>query len=351
MNPMPSKTTRRSRAPLAAIAFLLAASHPAAAPAEALSPAILRTGLDVSIVPAPPAGPELRLAQPYGRRGPTSIRHRLVEGEPRRSRSPNPADPNGGRFYARDRDLGQTFTVPADSTPFRLEAVTLRVGPVSADFDGTLADARERGEVFLQLFEVSGEPVVHDNGTTGEVLVSKAYPHPATMALADDYITGETYRTLLVARGGRLPRHFELGDENSGGPESGSKGSLLRFDLGAAGAPVLQPGRRYAFLVGFEKAGPTMALPLDNWDYLNTSGATPEQVRHGAYAGGHAIRREGRVPEPWNNLDRAFSDDPSQARFPDSFTERLAQQPGTWGRPDVDTYRDLVFWISGSDAP
>jgi hypothetical protein len=30
--------------------------------------------------------------------------------------------------------------------------------------------------------------------------------------------------------------------------------------------------------------------------------------------------------------------------------ERLGQQPSTWGRPDVDTYRDLVFWIEGDNV-
>jgi hypothetical protein len=309
-----------------------------------------RGGLEVRIVKEAPGGEELRVAQPYGRRGPTSIRYRKIEGEERISHSPNPADPNGGNFYPRDRDLGQTFTTRADGKPFRLDAVTLRVGPASANFDGTLADARERGEVFMQIFEVSGTPVVNDNGTTGDVLTSKSYPHAATRAQADDYITGESYTTLLVASGGKLPADFQMGNGNSEGPEAESTGSLLRFDLTKTGGVVLRPGKRYAFILGFEKAGPTMALPVDNWDYLNTPGATPEQVRTGAYADGHALRREGRVPAPWKNLDKAFSDDPTWARFADKREERFAQEPGTWGRPDVDTYRDLVFWISGTDA-
>lgn len=308
-----------------------------------------KTGLEVLIVREAPAGPGVKIAQPYGRRGPTSIRYRRIEGKERVSQSPNPADPNGGNFYARDRDLGQTFTTPADGKPFRLDAVTLRVGPAAADFDGGLEDARERGEVFIQIFEVSGVPVINDNGTTGDVLTSKAYPHAKTKALADDYITGERYTTLLVASGGRLPGDFKMGNGNPGEPDAHSTGSLLRFDLAKTGGVVLQPGRVYAFMVGFEKSGASMALPIDNWDYLNTAKATEEQIKWGVYKGGHAIRREGRVPEPWKNLDRAFSDDPSWARFAERREERLAQEPGTWGRPDVDTYRDLVFWISGTD--
>lgn len=309
-----------------------------------------KAGLSVSIVGEVPAGPDVKIAQPYGRRGPTSIRYRKIEGAERVSHSPNPVDPNGGKFFARDRDLGQTFTTPADGKPFRLDAVILRVGPVAADFDGGLEDARERGEVFLQIFEVSGTPVVNDNGTTGDVLTSKAYPHAKTKALADDFITGESYRTLLVARGGKLPHDFKMGSPNSGGPDDRSAGSLLRFDVSAAGGVVFEPGKCYAFLVGFEKPGATMSLPIDNWDYLNTAGATSEQIATGVYGGGHAIRREGRVPEPWKNLDKAFSNDPSWARFSDNLHERFAQEPGTWGRPDVDTYRDLVFWISGTDV-
>lgn len=306
-------------------------------------------GLEVTVVQSPPADDSLKIAQPFGRRGPTSIRYRKIDGGSEMSRSPNPTDPNGGYFHPRDRDLGQTFTIPSDAKPFRLHAVTLRVGPVAADFDGSLEDARLHGRVFLQIFEVLGQPVLNDNGTTGDVLTSEAYPNRGTKAMADDYFTGETYTSLLVACGGKLAGEFQLGSPNSGGPEAASKGSLLRFGLEKTGGVLMLPGRTYAFLVGFEKPGATMALPLDNWDYLNTEGATREQIQNGPYVGGHAIRREGRVPEPWNHLNQAFSNDSVFARFPENRRERLSQQPSTWGRPDVDTYRDLVFWIEGDN--
>ena len=51
----------------------------------------------------------------------------------------------------------------------------------------------------------------------------------------------------------------------------------------------------------------------------------------------------------FSNLALALSQDDAWSSFPSSFEQRLRQQPGTWGRPDVDTYRDLVLWIEGTD--
>jgi hypothetical protein len=53
---------------------------------------------------------------------------------------------------------------------------------------------------------------------------------------------------------------------------------------------------------------------------------------------GHGIRREGGSgrPEP-----PFFRPD-----LPDDFRTRRAQQPGTLGFPDVDTFRDLYFTIT-----
>jgi hypothetical protein len=294
----------------------------------------------------PPSGPQVRIAQPLGRKGPTSIRYYGPDVTRNTQTTPNPNDPFGATFYTRDRDLGQTFTVPAEGKAFRLDAITLRVGPVAV---GSLTDALG-APVFVQLFEVGGTAVIHDYGTTGTEQVSGGYTNPATRSMADDYITGEHYTPLLVATGALLPTAITLGQGNTAAPTSSSAGSLLRFDLTATGAPILHPGRRYAFMVGFVNHAPAMSIPLDNWDYLNqTSPApTPAQLHSGPYAGGHAIRREGRIPDPHLNLSLVFSTDPIHSVF-DPAT-RFTQQPTTFGRPDVDTYRDLTFWIEGSDV-
>ena len=66
----------------------------------------------------------------------------------------------------------------------------------------------------------------------------------------------------------------------------------------------------------------------------------------------HAIRREGSVEHPWTRLDEVFNGTVDRSRIeasqlPLDWTTRLRMQPSTWGRPDVDTYRDLLFYIEG----
>jgi len=306
--------------------------------------------LCVTKIESPPGGAAVRISQPYGRRGPTSFRL-TTDAERNLKQSPSVADAehSGGRYWKRDRDLGQTFTVP-EGEPFLLDAITLRVGPSGY---GTFDHGGAGGAaVSLQIMVVSGTPRINDNGTTSGT-VSKAYPNDAR---ADDYITGETYEHLMIARGGILPEQLTLGGPvlndplktfNTTKPTKQSTGTLLRFDLLGDAEIALQPKRRYAFLVMFDEPAASRALPLDNWDNFETMGA---------YAGGHAIRREGSVEHPWKHPYKVFrGGDDAESRhaseLPSEWHTRLNMQPSTWGRPDVDTYRDLLFYIEGKTAP
>ena len=322
----------------------VSASAVQGSPAVADEPLPLVKGLSVSVVARPPSGDAVRVSQPYGRKGPTSIRFFPADARRLSRPSPNPADPPGSRYLVKDRDLGQTFRTPPGPS-FRLDAVTLRVGPAPLGDVAGIAGAAG-APVFLQVFEVTGAPTIHDNGTTGTTTVSVSYPGKA---MADDYVTGETYRTLLVATGGALPPAIAVGESNTPVATLESAGTLLRFDVTRTGGVTLQPGRQYAFMVGFENAAAHRALPIDNYDYLNQPGVPEDSTAAGPYAGGHAIRREGRVAHPQDHLALALSEDDAPSRFPPGFAERLRQQPGTWGRPDVDTYRDLAFWLEGTE--
>jgi hypothetical protein len=196
--------------------------------------------------------------------------------------------------------LGQSFTTPAGAA-FRLTAITLRSGPAD---DAVGADA-PGAAVSLQLFTVSGTPVLHPIHT---VKHNEA-----------DYITGETYENLQVVSGGTLPETLQ-------------KNQLLRWEL-LGDAIVLQPGTKYAFLVMFNEPSGHRELALAN-------------LYHGPpHFGGHGIRREGSVPEPWR--DPSWVNDRQASSLPLNWDVRLAQQPGTWGRPDVDTYRVLTVYIEG----
>jgi hypothetical protein len=255
------------------------------------------------LVPGPPQGPKVRIKQEkwdHQVDGRTSVRfftNEARELKPRRF----PTDPSPGEYYTRDRDLGQTFTMPADGA-FRLRALTLRTGPsgeaVGADAPGAA--------VSLQFFAVSGTPIIHNNHTPQEP--------------RDDYITGETYESLRVVSGGTLPEGLQ-------------KDQWLRWDLLSDDALILQPGTKYAFLVLFDKPAARQELALAN-------------LYHGPpHFGGHGIRREGSVAEPWH--DRSWINNREASSLPLDWDVRLAQKPGTWGRPDVDTYRVLTVYIEG----
>ena len=161
--------------------------------------------LRVETIGAPPDGPQVIISQPWGRRGPTSFRLTTTE-ERNLKQSPSPADAkvNDGKYWKRDRDLGQTFTTP-DGQPFRLDAISVRVGP--SGFGKFNHGGAPGARVSLQIMRVFGTARVHDNATiTGTV--SKGYPNEPR---ADDYITGESYEHVMVAHGGVLPERLELG--------------------------------------------------------------------------------------------------------------------------------------------
>ena len=270
--------------------------------------------LDVSIVPAPPTGPSVKIHQldfDKDKTGRTSVRFFTNEArgiKPRRF----PTDPLPGQYYERDRDLGQTFISHAQ--PFRLEALTLRTGPA----DNAIGAAAPGAAVSLQIFTVSGEPSINKNGTAARK--------------EDDFITGEIYTSLRVISGGTLPQDLK-------------KDQHLRWEVTGDDAILLDPGKKYAFLVMFDEPAPGRELALANNFF-------------GKYPDGHGIRREGSIDKPFDNLNKVFNakhlddtDDRSASSLPVDRAIRLNQQPGTWGRPDVDTYRDLFFAITGVGTP
>jgi hypothetical protein len=61
-------------------------------------------------------------------------------------------------YYQRNRDLGQVF---APQNAFTLDAIVLRTGPS----DSAVLSGTPGAKVFLQFFEVVGEPKINDNGT------------------------------------------------------------------------------------------------------------------------------------------------------------------------------------------
>jgi len=236
-------------------------------------------------------------------------------------------------YFQRNRDLGQVFT--ADRA-FTLDAVVLRTGNGRLAFLPGAAGA----SVFLQLFEVSGTPSIDDNGTPPGRDATHGF---SKNHRCDDFLRGVTYSPVRVARGGVLP---DLGKVNGG------RLVYMKWDL-AGGAEIrLEGGRRYAFMVGFSAPAPERGLTLANRNNAASQAPPALDGREDLYHGGWGLRREGngKVP-PTMVPGEVPPGDPDLARrlreeseFP-AGEARFAIPPTCDGYPDVDTYRDLEFYI------
>jgi hypothetical protein len=81
-------------------------------------------------------------------------------------------------------------------------------------------------------------------------------------------------------------------------------------------------------------------------------GFTLGNLMHGHYPGGHGVRREGHGIYPPVTASPDFNFDNTEnaeavrtSLFSVDFSERIKASPGTNGYPDVDTWRDLEFYI------
>ena len=233
-------------------------------------------------------------------------------------------------YFRRSRDLGQTFTAPRD---FTLDAILLRTGNDHLAYRPGSAGAG----VFVQFFEVTGTPAVDDNGTPPGTAATHGFTDNHR---ADDRLIGVEYEPLHVARGGVLP---DLPD--------GSKLRYLRWDLTGPDELRFEAGKRYAFMVGFEEAGEERNFTLANENRAADPGPAGLTAGADAYPGGWAIRREGRGGTPTTIPGPAPPTDPTRLaalRAESAFgtgPDRLALSPTTDGYPDVDTYRDLEFYL------
>lgn len=164
------------------------------------------------------------------------------------------------------------------------------------------------------------------------------------------------YRPLQVVSGGRfpeLPPTRDLKGEPTGDRRSCSTYLRWRFS-----EPVgFKAGKRYAFMVGFEEPGPERGFTLANANAASVNAAPRVGDERDRYHGGWAIRREGdgtlpptMVPGPTPPGD---ADKLARLRREALFaagTARYALAPTTDGFPDVDTYRDLEFYLEVAAA-
>lgn len=251
--------------------------------------------------------------------------------------------PNGTEipYIKRDRDLGQTFTYRGEKVTKWTE-ITLKLGYGS----NVIRKGTYGKPIAIQFFKVNGEPILNENGTTGEMNALHGYPHDPNSgemdARRDDFWEGETYESLGLIDGFIFPTKTDFGfasDEDIAPESEQIKGQLIQFSFNKEDQITLQPGETYAFLVMLEEMGDDVGFTLAN----HFDGSFPD---------GHAIRRDGRgvFPPPTADPSKPFEDPANaealkSARFPQDIKERIKISPGTNGYPDVDTWRDIFFVI------
>ena len=236
-------------------------------------------------------------------------------------------------YFRRARDLGQVFTAPHD---FTLDAIVLRTGNAHLAFLPGSAGA----EVFVQFFEVTGTPIIDDNGTPPGTRATHGFSNNHR---CDDFVTGVRYEPLRVVTGGRLPNLADKGD-----------GKLTYMKWAITGDESLRfaGGNRYAFMVGFVEPGADRNFTLANRN--NAASPRPPMIddAEDSYHGGWGLRREGNGKTPPLKVPGELPpSDPATLRqlrtesaFP-SGDARYAIPPTCEGYPDVDTYRDHEFYI------
>ncbi|WP_420458434.1 endo-1,4-beta-xylanase [Neolewinella sp.] len=241
-------------------------------------------------------------------------------------------------YYQRNRELGQVFNVPAGQE-LTLDAIVLRTGNSSS----AILEGAPGAEVYMQFFEVTGTPVINDNGTPVGTESEHGFNNNHR---TDDYLEGVTYTPIAIVRGGIFP---DLPPTTQNGGEPGHL-RYLRWNLEGDGELTLAGGKRYAFMVGFTSSGPRKGFSLGN-DNGAADGAAPVLRSDPNGSSWWSIRREGDgtlPPTQIPGIDPPTDEDLRrqlirESSYAENFECTLS--PTTDGFPDVDTYRTLEFYV------
>jgi hypothetical protein len=246
-------------------------------------------------------------------------------------------------YYQRNRDLGQVFTVEKD---FWLDAIILRTGPSDA---AVLAGSPGAG-VFIQFFEVAGTPHINDNGTPQGTKATHGF---STNHRCDDFIEGVRYTSMRIVKGGVFPA-IPPTRGHDGMPLDDDAGRLhyMRWNLTGGDQIWFEAGRRYAFMIGFEEPGRQRGFTLSNPNAASVDAPPSLTDEHDRYHGGWGLRREGdgtlppaMVPGEQPPADASARKKLIRESLFDTGQGRYRLSPTTDGYPDVDTYRDLQFYL------
>ncbi len=249
-------------------------------------------------------------------------------------------------YFQRNRDLGQVFVAPRDA---EIAQLILRTGNTDAAVLAGTAGA----ELFVQWLEVTGEPIVNDNGTPKgtESLHGFSKNHRC-----DDFIEGVTYQPIMLHRGAEFPPLAATRDRQGNATgQTDSRLCHLQFDFPPEDRVRLVQGHRYAFVVGLVNPAPDSGFTLANDNRAWRPEPVPQMLTSESAVGGWGIRREGGgMPKPTliestepPRGSQLRADMLAESMLPDG-DARWQLAPQSDGYPDVDTYRDLWFVLNTS---
>ncbi len=244
-------------------------------------------------------------------------------------------------YFQRNRDLGQMFIPKKDTW---VQSIVVRTGPAES---AVLYDT-PGSKVFVQFFEVFGEPVINDNGTPKGTPSTHGFN---TNHRTDDFIEGVEYKSFPTINRGVFPTEIPITKDKNGNA-LGDAGKLYYIRWSFQEPVLFKANHRYGFMMGFLETGLGLGFTLANANRAASSDVPSLDDRNTPYKGGWSFRREGDGTLPptmvsGNNpptSDSITESLKSESLFKPGF-ERYRLSPTSDGFPDVDTYRAFEFYV------
>jgi uncharacterized protein YjdB len=244
-------------------------------------------------------------------------------------------------YFQRNRDLGQVF-IPKKDT--RLKSIVLRTGPA----ESAVLHNTPGAKVFIQFFEIVGEPVINDNGTPKGTNATHGF---STNHRCDDFIDGISYKSTPTIYTGVFPTNIP-NTKDFNGNTLGDEGRLYYFRCSFEEPILFLANHRYGFIMGFCETGDGYGITLANANRASLSDVPSLNDKNTPYKGGWSFRREGDgtlPPTMIPGINPPTSDSMVQKLKSESLfgtgNGRFTLSPTSDGFPDVDTYRAYEFYI------
>ncbi|HYW97339.1 MAG TPA: hypothetical protein VE870_17230 [Bacteroidales bacterium] len=244
-------------------------------------------------------------------------------------------------YFQRNRDLGQVF-IPKKDT--RVKSIVLRTGPAQS----AVLHNTPGSKVFIQFFEITGDPVINDNNTPKGTESKHGF---STNHRTDDYIGGVEYHSLPTIYTGIFPEDIPVTKDENGDP-LGDEGCLYYIRWSFKEPVFFKANHRYGFMVGFLEPGPGLGFTLANANRASVPAEPSLDDEFTPYQGGWAFRREGNGTLPPKKIpgenppgdSRLVEVLKAESLFPQG-NKHFDLTPVSNGFPDVDTYRAFEFYI------